>query len=139
MKTPYVYIASELAAGESEFLRQHGLTSWMSNDLLQVATDFLQKLGLLPLYAEYSSDKKHRYLLWHAPANFACEVRSGRTLAQFIGYDNGNIDRGWKLLSLHITTDEIYSAVWVPADHLKAAQQFLNSYGIAPASRMLKT
>jgi len=139
MKTPYIFIPSELAAGETEFLRQHGFTKWMSADLLQMATDFLKKLGLMPVYAEYSSDKKHRYLLWQAPANFACEVRSGRTVEQFIGYDNGNIDRGWKLLSLQINPDGFYSAVWVPDEHVKAAQRFLNGYGITPASRMLKT
>jgi hypothetical protein len=68
-----------------------------------------------------------------------CEVHSGCTPAQFEEFDRGYLERGWLLLSLHISEGDLYSAVWITQEHVKIAGRFLASYGITPASQMLVT
>jgi hypothetical protein len=131
----YSYTPSKLLPIEGEFLREHGFTRWMSRDLLQAATDFLKNLHLLPIYGECSPENLHRYLCWHPPDGCFCEVRTGRTLEQFEKYDQGNLARGWPLLSLHINESGIHSAVWVSPDHYETAKNVLACYGITPAIR----
>jgi len=131
----YTYTPSKLLPGEGELLRQHAFTRWMSRDLLQPATDFLKNLGLVAIYAECSSENLHRYLCWHPPEGWGCEIRSGRTLDQFEEFDSGNRARGWPLLSLHITEGNVYSAVWISPNHYETAQKVLAGYGITPAIR----
>jgi len=131
----YTYTPSKLVSGDIEFLRQHAFTRWMSADLLQPASEFLRNLHLLPLYAECSSENLYRYLCWHPPQGALFEVRSGRTLGQFEEFDRGNIERGWPLLSLHINESDVYSAVWISANHHETAKKVLAIYGITPASR----
>jgi hypothetical protein len=139
MRNPYTIVPSRLLPGEGEYLRRHAFTRGMSLDLLQAATEFLRNLRLLPVYAECSGDNLHRYLLWSPPEGCGIEVRSGRTQEQFEAFDLANIDRGWVLVSLHLNEKSLYSAVWISSDHAKAAIRFLESYGITPASRLLKT
>jgi hypothetical protein len=134
MKTSY--IPSRLLPGEGELLRQHGFTRWMSRDLLQPASDFLRNLRLLPLYSECSSEGNFRYLCWRPPEGAAFEVRSGRRLDQFEKFDQGNIERGWPLLTLHINECDVYSAVWISPESLETAKKILAVYGITPASRL---
>ena len=129
------YTPSLLSLGETEILRQHGFTRWMSVDLLQAAAGFLQNLGLLAIYAECSPENLHRYLSWQPAKGCGCEVRSGRTLDKFHEFDRANIERGWPLLSLHINERDIYSAVWISPCHYEAAKAFLAVYGIEPAAR----
>ena len=129
------YTPSKLLSGDTELLRRHSFTRWMSRDLLQPANDFLKNLRLLAIYAETSSDHLHRYLCWHPPQGCAFEVRSGRTFEQFEAFDHTNIARGWALLSLHISECDIYSAVWIGPEHLETAQKVLAAYGITPAGR----
>jgi hypothetical protein len=131
----FTYTPSKLLPGDGELLRQHGYTRWMSADLLQPASEFLRNLHLLPLYAECSSEKLYRYLCWHPPAGALFEVRSGRTSGQFEEFDRGNIERGWPLLTLHINESDVYSAVWISANHYETANTILARYGITPASR----
>jgi hypothetical protein len=131
----YTYTPSKLLPGEGEFLRQRGFTRWMSRDLLQPASDFLKNLGLLAIYAECSSENLHRYLCWHPPEGWGCEIRSGRTLEQFETFDSGNLSRGWPLLSLHVNERGIYSAVWLAPNHIEMAQKVMAAHGITPASR----
>ncbi len=104
----------------------------MSRDLLQAATDFCRNIGLLPLYCETSREGT-RYLLWHLPLGAACEVRSGRTKEKFFDFDRLNRERGWQLLSLHVGEEELYSAVWLSANHVDLAAQYLARFGIMPA------
>ena len=132
----HTYTASKLLPGEGEFLRAHGFTRWMSADLLQPASEFLRNLHLLPLYAECSPEKLYRYLCWHPPQGALFEVRLGRTLGQFEEFDRGNIERGWPLLSLHVNESDVYSAVWISANHFETAKKLLTVYGITPASRV---
>jgi len=108
----------------------------MSGDLLQPANDFLKNLRLLAIYVECSPENLHRYLCWHPPEGSAFEVRSGRTLEQFEQFDQGNIARGWPLLSLHINARNIHSAVWISADHYATAAKVLAGYAITPAKRI---
>jgi hypothetical protein len=131
----YSYTPSKMLPGEGELLRQHGFTRWMSFDLLQPATDFLKNLGLLAIYAECSLDNQHRYLCWHPPEGWGCEIRSGRLLEQFEKFDEGNLQRGWPLLSLHVNESSIYSAVWVSPNIHETAKRVLAQYGITPANR----
>jgi len=132
----YRYEPSELLSGEGELLRRHSFTRWMSGDLLQPANDFLKNLRLLAIYVECSPENLHRYLCWHPPEGSAFEVRSGRTLEQFEQFDQGNIARGWPLLSLHINARNIHSAVWISADHYATAAKVLAGYAITPAKRI---
>ena len=129
------YVASRLSLGETEMLRRHSFTRWMSRDLLQAASDFLRNLRLLAIYAECSSENLHRYLCWHPPVGCAFEVRSGRTYEQFEEFDRRNLERGWLLLSLHVNECDLYSAVWISPEHFERATTFLAEHGISPASR----
>jgi hypothetical protein len=131
----YIYTPSKSLPGEGELLREHGFTRWMSCDLLQAASDFLKNLGLLAIYAECSSENLHRYLCWHPPEGWGCEIRSGRTLEQLEKFDSGNLARGWPLLSLHVNERSIYSAVWISPNHYETAKKVLACHGITPAGR----
>ena len=133
----YRYIPS-LLSPEGEFLRERSFTRWMSRDLLQPATDFLKNLQLIALYAECSPEEGHRYLLWHPPEKWSGELRSGRTLEQFEGFDRANVSRGWPLLSLHVSANGIHSAVWISPEHFGAAAKMLAVYGITPAERITR-
>jgi len=132
------YTPSLLSSGEdAALLRENAFTRWMSRDLMQAAVDFLKNIGLLPLYAEMNADGMTRYLCWRAPKDWACEVRSGRNLEQFAKFDQGNMARGWPLLTLHISEGGIYSAVWLAPNHIELAQKVMTAYGITPARREL--
>jgi hypothetical protein len=137
MKTSYT--PSRLLLGDSEMLRRHSFTRWMSRDLLQPASDFLKNIGLLAIYAECSSEGLFRYLCWHPREGCAFEIRSGRTLAQFEEFDRKNLERGWSLLSLHINECDLYSAVWIFPNQHETAKSVLAAYGITPAGRPATT
>ena len=124
-----------MLAGDTERLRQHTFTRWMSRDLLQAATDFCGNLGLTAIYSECSPDHLGRYLFWRLPQDARTEIRSGRTQSQFKMLDRVNIERGWPLLSLHINENDTYSAVWISPGHYKTATAILAIYGITPAQR----
>jgi hypothetical protein len=106
----------------------------MSRDLLQAATDFCKNIGQVALYCE-SSKEGARYLFWHLPAGALCEVRSGRAKEKFLDFDRANQERDWRLLSLHVSEDELYSAVWISNDHYEAGVTFLRHFGISAAER----
>jgi hypothetical protein len=129
------YTPSKLLAGEAATLRQHTLTRWMSRDLTQAAVDFCRNLGLIPAYNEYSAGHLTRYLFWCPPAGALLEVRSGRTLDKFEEIDRRKLDKAWRLLSLHISEDNLYSAVWISSAHFDIAKAFLAAHGITTAER----
>ncbi|HWA09757.1 MAG TPA: hypothetical protein VG838_09930 [Opitutaceae bacterium] len=135
MNAPGTYVPSKLLAGETEVLRQHSFTRWMTRDLLQAATDFCRNLGLYPLYAETGTDGLARYLFWRLPAGASIEVRSGRAKEKFIDYDRVNEERDWRLLSLQVNEAEVYSAVWISAEHYDQGRRILAAYGITPAEK----
>lgn len=126
---------SQVLAGETERLRHHSFTRWMSRDLLQVATDFLRNIGMVPIYAEHATDGTGRYLLWSPPPDAYFEVRSGRTEEQFQQFDAANVQRGWPLLSLHVNRSGLHSAVWTSQAHEETAVAVLAAYGITRARR----
>jgi hypothetical protein len=127
------YSASKLADGEFEFLRQHAFSRWMSRDLTQAAADFCRNLGLWPAYSQCSADHLTRYLFWQPPQGALMEVRSGRTKEKFEELDRINRDRNSKLLSLHINEKDLYSAVWISAEHFETAKTYLAAKGISVA------
>jgi len=127
------YLPSALS--EENSLRLHSFTRWMSPDLLQATTDFCKNIGLLPIYAECASEGRTRYLLWHPPEGTHYEVRSGRDQARFEAFDKTNAERGWPLLSLHISEERLHSAVWISPEHYEVAASILMTYGISPAQR----
>jgi hypothetical protein len=129
------YTPSKLLPGEVANLRQHTLTRWMSRDLTQAAVDFCRNLGLIPAYSESSPGHLTRYLFWSPPAGALFEVRSGRTKDKFEEIDSTKLDQAWRLLSLHISDDNLYSAVWVSSDHYETAKVFLAAYGVTTAER----
>jgi hypothetical protein len=135
MKTSPTYTPSKLLTGDTELIRQHALTRWMSRDLTQASTDFCRNLGLMPCYCETSPDHLARYLFWRVPQSAAMEIRSGRTKDKFEEFDRANQERSWRLLSLHINESEIYSAVWITPDHFETAKAFLLAHGVTPAER----
>jgi hypothetical protein len=129
------YIPSRTLPGESELIRERAFTRWMPRDLRQAATDFCKNIGLSSIYSEVSPEGATRYLFWHPPDGAFREVRSGRTLDQFKAFDHANIERGMALLSLHISPDATYSAVWISPDHYESGKSVLATYGITPAER----
>lgn len=135
MKTSYTYVASKLLTGDSEILRQHSLTRWMSRDLTQAAGDFCRNLGLVPAYCECSPDHLTRYLFWRLPQGALIEVRSGRTKDKFEEFDRVNREKNMRLLSLHVNESDVYSAVWISSDYYETAKRFLAAHGITPAER----
>jgi len=137
MKTPTTYIPSKLLTGEVELLlRRHSFTRWMSRDLTQAAVDFNRNIGLLPIYSETSTEHLTRYIFWRLPTGAMVEVRSGRTKSQFEEFDRANREKDWRLLSLHVNENEVYSAVWISADHFETGKAFLAAQGITVAERL---
>jgi len=67
------------------------------------------------------------------PAGALCEVRSGRPKDKFLEFNRKNLVRGGRLLSLHVSPEQLYSAVWISADSYPAAVRCLNHFGISPA------
>ena len=135
MNTPVTYIPSVLLPGDAGLLREHSFTNWMSRDLLQASTDFCKNLGLVPLYAECSKEGLARYIFWRFPPGAKIEVRSGRTKEKFEDHDRANRERNWLLLSLHVSENDIYSAVWISAEHYDIGKRVLVSHGIIPAEK----
>ena len=135
METPTTYRPSRTLSGDTERIRQHSFTRWMSRDLLQAATDFCKNIGLVSIYSECSPDGLTRYLFWRTPPGARVEIRSGRTEEQFKMLDQANSARKWPLLSLHINESDLYSAVWISAEHYETACSVLAVYGITPAQR----
>ncbi len=129
------YIASQLLDGDAGLLREHAFTRWMSRDLLQATSDFAKNIGLIALYTETDKQGRGRYLLWNAPEGWGCEVRSGRTLEQFVEFDRRNAERGWPLLTLHVNETGIHSAVWLAPNHRPLAIKVLAGYGVTPAEK----
>jgi hypothetical protein len=130
MKSPITYIPSKLLTGETELLRQHSFTRWMSRDLAQAAVDFCKNLRLFVAYAETSPDNLTRYLFWQLPQDALTEVRSGRPREKFEEFDLANKTRNSRLLSLHINEKDLYSAVWISPEHFEVAKAFLKAHGI---------
>jgi hypothetical protein len=135
MKTPATYVASKLLNDETEILRKHSFTRWMSPDLTQAAVDFCRNLGLYPIYTECSPEHLTRYLFWRLPQDARIEVRSGRSKEKFEELDHANQTRNMPLISLHINERDIYSAVWISADHFATAKAVLAAHGITCAER----
>ncbi len=130
MKT---YSPSQLLAGDAALVRQHALTRWLSPDLAQAAVDFCRNLGLTPAYSECSPGRLTRYLFWSPPPGTQGEVRSGRTKEKFEAIDHANHDHPRRLLSLHISDEGLYSAVWISAEHYETAKTWLAAHGVTPA------
>ena len=135
METPTTYLPSQTLSGDTERIRQHSFTRWMTRDLRQAATDFCKNIGLVSIYSECSPDGLTRYLFWNAPSGALVEIRSGRTEAQFKGFDQANSGRKWPLLSLHINESALYSAAWISPEHYETACSILAFYGVTPARR----
>jgi len=127
------YIPSKLLTDESEFLRQHSFTRWMSRDLAQAAVDFCRNLRLFTAYSETSPDKLTRYLFWQLPEGASVEVRSGRPKDKFEEFERANRNANRRLLSLHVNEGDLYSAVWISPDHFETAKAFLMVHGITTA------
>ncbi len=133
MNSSTSFTASKILGGESELIRQHSFTRWMSRDLMQAAGDFCRNLGLIPIYCECSPDHLTRYIFWRPPQGAGFDVRSGRAKDKFEELDKANRERSWKLLSLHVNEADVYSAVWISPDHYETAKAFLLAHGITAA------
>jgi len=133
MKSSATYIPSKLLPGETELLRQHSFTRWMSRDLAQAAVDFCRNLRLFTAYSETSPDNLTRYLFWQLPQGASVEVRSGRPKDKFEDFDRANRNTNRRLLSLHVNEGGFYSAVWISSEHFETAKAFLLAHGITTA------
>ena len=129
------YTPTEILPGDTGLLREHSFTAWLQLEHLQAATDFALTIGLLPIYAEHQNRNTGRYLFWSPPAGMEFEVRSGRTETEFGAYDEVAATHGLQLLSLHISADDLYSAVWVSAGQIEIATAVLRHYGLTRAQR----
>jgi len=135
MNTFTPYVPSKLLTGDIELLRQHTFTRWLSRDLMQATVDFCRNIELLPAYSETSPDHLTRYLFWRLPQGAITEVRSGRARDKFEEFDRVNRERNLRLLSLHINESDIYSAVWISAEHFETAKAILLAHGITAAEK----
>jgi hypothetical protein len=135
METPSSYVPSELQAGETAWARERAFTRWLSRDLNQAAADFCKNLGHVAAYCECSKEGS-RFLPWQLPPDAGSEVRSARTKERFAEYDRRNQQRDWRLLSLHVSEDQLYSAVWITAGHYDEGVRFLRRYGVSAAQRI---
>jgi hypothetical protein len=136
MSDNLTYLPSQILPGDTDLLRNRSFTRWLSRDLRQAAVDFCKNIGLFPIYCEFSPDGLTRYLFWNPPRTTYVEIRSGRTLEQFIAFDQKNAEPDRRLLSLHVSENHIYSAVWISADQYETAASILAAYGITPAQRV---
>lgn len=125
-------VVSALAGGEFASARESAFTRWLSPALKQATVDFSRNVGLVPIYSETSAQGT-RYLLWQLPVGAKCEVRSGRTSAEFLAFDSVGRAQGRRLLSLHTDPTGLHSAVWISAEHHATAVQYLGRFGISPA------
>ncbi|MEO6846327.1 MAG: hypothetical protein ABI443_03145 [Chthoniobacterales bacterium] len=126
-------IPSKLQNGDSESLRERSFCRWVSRDLFQAIVDFSKSTGLHSLYVEASQEKGRRAIFWNPPASATYEVRSARTREQFEEIHKRSCGSGRKLLSLHVSSENIYSAVWISIEHYDTAARHLDVFGIAPA------
>ena len=127
------YTPSRLLTGEVASLRQQTLTRWLSRDFTQAAVDFCRNLGQVPAYSECSPGHLTRYLFWSPPPGALFEVRSGRTKDKFEEIDRSKLSQTWRLLSLHISDEGLYSGVWISSDHYETAKVYLAAHGITAA------
>lgn len=130
MSLQTIYTPSHLLNSEAESHREHAFTRWMTRDLMQAATDFCKNIGLVAIYAECSSEGLTRYLFWRPTPGTSFEVRSGRAKEQFEAFDRANTERGHRLLSLHISEQGLYSAVWISSQHYEDGKAYLAVFGI---------
>lgn len=135
MPPPVSYLPSRVLPGETELLRQHSFTRWLSRDLLNAAFDFCKHLGQIAIYIEHSPDHLTRCLFWRPPQGTGFEIRSARREEEFRRLDQKNADRNWRLLTLHINESDVHSAVWISPDHYQTAVAVLAVYGVTPAER----
>jgi hypothetical protein len=127
------YTPFRLLTGDVSLVLQHAFTRWLSRDLAQPAFDFCRHLGLSPAYCECSPGRLTRYLFWSPPPGILGEIRSGRPKDKFEEIDNATRDKPWRLLSLHISDDGLYSAVWISTEHYETAKAWLAAHGVATA------
>jgi hypothetical protein len=132
MNTPSPYVFSRLEQGDTAVARECAFTRWMSKDLLQVAIDFYKNIGHVPVYCE-SSKQGTRCILWRMPAGAGCDIRFGCTQDKFFDFNCANEKRDLRLLSLYMSEDELYSAVWVSLRQYDFAVAYLQLFGISPA------
>lgn len=102
---------------------------------MQAATDFCKNIGLIAIYAESSSQGLTRYLFWRPSPRTRFEVRSGRAKEQFEAFDRANSEHGNRLLSLHVSEQGLYSAVWISSEHFEEGRTFLAAFGITPPEK----
>jgi len=102
METTITYIASQILPGDTERIRRHTFTRWMSQDLAQATVDFCKNIGLVSIYSETSPENRVRFILWKPPEEGRVEIRPGHPEKKFREMDQVNIKRGWPLLALHI-------------------------------------
>jgi len=103
---------------------------------MQAATDFCKNIGHVAIYAEYSSEGLTRYLFWRPSPGTSFEVRSGRAKEQFERFDRANAERGHRLLSLHISEQGLYSAVWISPEHYEEGKAYLAVLGITTPEKI---
>jgi hypothetical protein len=103
---------------------------------MQAATDFCKNIGHVAIYAECSSEGLTRYLFWRPSPGTSFEVRSGRAKEQFETFDRANAERGRRLLSLHISEQGLYSAIWISPEHYEEGKSYLAVFGIATPEKI---
>ena len=139
MNKNITYIPSKILAGNTEILRQHSFTRWMSRDLMQATVDYCKNIGLYPLYCEASPDHLARCLFWRLPQGAITEVRSWRTKRQrFMEHTIKQARRNNRKLiisSCERRDDVYFCPVWVSSDYCETAKNLFTAYGITCAER----
>jgi len=128
------YQPSLLKNGPYAALRERLFTPWMDVPQLQDSTERMAELGMLAIYSEFLPESGFREIYWRPQVPVFFEVRSGRTLREFLQYQQTNAERGWKLLTLHISgPGDFFSAVWMDDAGHADALPVLEGLGIGMA------
>ena len=126
-----MYHPSELTE-EKRFIRKASFTRWLALDFHQAAVDFQRSIGLMPLYLETDPDNRRRAIFICYPRESHVAARSGRKEEQFLTYDAQYRQQHMSCLTLHVSVEGLYSAVWCSDDQRSAILPILENYGISP-------
>ena len=127
------FIASTLADGAEFEFRERVFTPWMGPDSLQAHVDYMVGLGMLALYSEYQPTLGFREIYRTPGVRTYFEARSARNAIEFQEIVDRNLREGNRLVTLHISSDGLFTSTWLDSEGLASAEGILTSLGISQA------
>ncbi len=127
------FTASQLAEGTKFELRERVFTPWIGPDSFQAHVDYMFGLGMVALYSEYQPNLGFREIYWTPGVRTYFEARSARDAREFREIVDRNLREGNKLVTLHISSDGLFTSTWLDSEGLTSAEGILKSLGISQA------